>query len=85
MFYVAGSLQGDADQSCLLQLAASRSSHHSEWGEVQGHFRERVMVHSAGPHQVLVVCEGKVVAERLVTYGKDVPLGGVVSLGAIAL
>jgi len=53
--------------------------------QVSGTFEESFLINpSRKGHRIQVTCDGKIVASRLVHYGKDVGIGEVVSLGEIA-
>jgi hypothetical protein len=86
LFSVSGVIDGDLTQPCLLDVTPEGAGPSQFPKQVSGNFEEGFLINpSRMGHRILVTCEGKIVVSRLVHYGKDVDIGGVVALGEIAL
>lgn len=84
VFSVSGFISEALPQPCLLDVSPKGASRSEFSREVSGSFKESFIISpSTEGHYVNVVCDGRTIKSRLVHYGRDVEIGGDVSLGEI--
>ena len=70
---------------CQLSVTAVGSETSSREWSVTGSFRQRVLVNpSHKGHRIALICNGELAAERTFKYGRDVGIGGELSVDGSA-